>query len=418
MQLWMTTVASARGAARTAQEIEAAGWDGMLVVDSQNLSGDPYVALALAATVTTRLGLGTGVTNSVTRHAAATATAITSVNRVSNGRAVLGIGRGDSALAHLGRAPARLPQFERYLRQLQTYLSGEAVSFDDIDIPHDVAPPMSELHLHDAPPASRIAWIAGGAKVPVEVAASGPKVIAMAALHAERVMFALGADVERLTWGIALAKKTRQEAGLDPDGIAFGAYLNLGCHADMDAARGLVRGGLTTFARFSVMHGKTEVPASSGDQQVLETLRSNYDMKAHTTECIADVGFGFMFAPMHHQATRYVVPVRRELAVRTIFNLLGPLTNPAGATRQVIGVSDPSYLETMAGALARLGSKSALIVSAEDGLDELSVSAPTRVVELKDGQIDSFTLTPEEAGLERASARVARTGRPRGERRR
>ncbi|MEI7874695.1 MAG: LLM class flavin-dependent oxidoreductase [Alphaproteobacteria bacterium] len=119
MQLWTTGVASARGAARTAQEIEAAGWDGMLVVDSQNLSGDPYVSLALAATVTTRIGLGTGVTNSVTRHAAATATAIASVNRISNGRAVLGIGRGDSALAHLGRAPARLAQFERYLRHLQ-----------------------------------------------------------------------------------------------------------------------------------------------------------------------------------------------------------------------------------------------------------------------------------------------------------
>ena len=116
MELWITGVASARGAARAAQEIEAAGWDGMLVVDSQNLSGDPYVSLALAATVTTRIGLGTGVTNSVTRHAAATATAITSVNRISNGRAVLGLGRGDSALAHLGRAPARLAQFERSLR--------------------------------------------------------------------------------------------------------------------------------------------------------------------------------------------------------------------------------------------------------------------------------------------------------------
>jgi 5,10-methylenetetrahydromethanopterin reductase len=156
------------------------------------------------------------------------------------------------------------------------------VSFDDIDIPHAVAPPMSELHLHDAPPASRIAWIAGGAKVPVEVAASGPRVIAIAALHADRVMFALGADVERLTWGIALAKKARQEAGLDPSGITFGAYLNLGCHTDMDAARSLVRGGLTTFARFSVMHGKTEVPTSSGDQKVLDALRTNYDMKAHT----------------------------------------------------------------------------------------------------------------------------------------
>jgi 5,10-methylenetetrahydromethanopterin reductase len=275
-------VASARGAARTAQEIEAAGWDGMLVVDSQNLSGDPYVALALAATATTRLGLGTGVTNSVTRHAAATATAITSVNRVSNGRAVLGIGRGDSALAHLGRAPARLAQFERYLRQLQTYLRGEAVGFDDIDIPLDVAPPLSGLHLHDAPSASRIAWIADGPKVPVEVAASGPKVIAQAALHAERLMFALGADAERLAWGIALARQTRKQAGLDPDAVAFGAYVNLGCHPDQEAARSVVRGGLTTFARFSVMHGKTSGPLGEGDRSVLDALHGNYDMRAHT----------------------------------------------------------------------------------------------------------------------------------------
>src|SRR5215212_10630618 len=282
----MTTVAAARGAARTGQEIEAAGWDGMLVVDSQNLSGDPYVALALAATTTTRLGLGTGVTNSVTRHAAATATAITSVIRISNGRAVLGIGRGDSALAHLGRAPARLAQFERYLKQLQAYLGGDAVPFDEIDIPPEVAPPMSGLHLHDAPPDSRIGWIAeglkGGAKVPVEVAASGPKVIAMSALHAERVMFTLGADTERLQWGIELARKTRRDAGLDPDAIAFGAYINMGCHSDIEKARGLVRGGLTTFARFSVMHGKANGPVSDKDRSVLEALRINYDMKQHT----------------------------------------------------------------------------------------------------------------------------------------
>jgi 5,10-methylenetetrahydromethanopterin reductase len=287
VQLWSTTVASARGAQRMAQEVEAAGWDGLLVVDSQNLSGDPYVALALAAVATKRIGLGTGVTNSVTRHAAATATAITSVNRISNGRAVLGIGRGDSALAHLGRAPARLGQFERYLVQLQRYLRGDAVPFDEIDIPKDVAPPMSALHLHDAPPDSRIGWIAdgiksGSTKVPVEVAASGPKVIAMSALHAERVMFTLGADAERLRWGIELAKKTRRDAGLDPDAIAFGAYINMGCHADVSKARGLVRGGLTTFARFSVMHGRANGPVSASDREQLETLVTNYDMKQHT----------------------------------------------------------------------------------------------------------------------------------------
>lgn len=165
---------------------------------------------------------------------------------------------------------------------MQTYLRGEAVSFDEIDIPLDVAPAMTELHLHAAPSDSRIAWIAGGPKVPVEVAASGPKVIALAARHADRVMFALGADPERLAWGIALAKKTRQEAGLDPDGIAFGAYVNLGCHSEIAAARGLVRGGLTTFARFSVMHGTASGPVSLDDRNVLAALRSNYDMRAHT----------------------------------------------------------------------------------------------------------------------------------------
>jgi 5,10-methylenetetrahydromethanopterin reductase len=141
---------------------------------------------------------------------------------------------------------------------------------------------MSVLHLHDAPTASRIAWIAGGAKVPVEVAASGPRVIAMAALHAERVMFTLGADIERLQWGIELARTTRKQAGLDPAAVAFGAYVNMGCHTDIDAARGLARGGLTTFARFSVMHGKANGPVSATDREVLEALRSNYDMKAHT----------------------------------------------------------------------------------------------------------------------------------------
>jgi anthranilate phosphoribosyltransferase len=160
-------------------------------------------------------------------------------------------------------------------------------------------------------------------------------------------------------------------------------------------------------------HGNRSATGRCGSADVLEALGARIDLEpAAIAQCIDEIGFGFMFAPMHHQATRHIIPVRRELAVRTIFNLLGPLTNPAGATRQVIGVADPAYLEIMAGALARLGSESALIVSAEDGLDELSVSAPTRVVELRDGRIDSFTLTPEEAGLERASGAGLAQGGP------
>ena len=160
-------------------------------------------------------------------------------------------------------------------------------------------------------------------------------------------------------------------------------------------------------------HGNRSATGRCGSADVLEALGARIDLEpAAVAECIAEVGFGFMFAPLHHQAMRHVVPVRRELAVRTIFNLLGPLTNPAGATRQVIGVSDPAYLETMAGALDRLGSETALIVSAEDGLDELSVSAPTRVVELRDGRIESYTLTPEDAGLERAAGDGLAQGDP------
>ena len=115
--------------------------------------------------------------------------------------------------------------------------------------------------------------------------------------------------------------------------------------------------------------------------------------------CIEEVGFGFMFAPRHHSAMAHVVPVRKELAVRTIFNFLGPLTNPAGASRQLLGVSDRHYQETIAEALAGLGTERALVVSAEDGLDELSIHSQTRVIEVSDGRTEERFLSPEDVGL-------------------
>jgi anthranilate phosphoribosyltransferase len=146
---------------------------------------------------------------------------------------------------------------------------------------------------------------------------------------------------------------------------------------------------------------------------VLEALGARIDLAPDAVaRCIDDVGFGFMFAPAHHQATRYVIPVRRQLAVRTIFNFLGPLTNPAGASRQLIGVSDSGYLDTMAGALALLGTKHALLVASEDGLDELSISAPTLVVEVIGEELRHYTLSPEDVGLERAPATEIPGGDP------
>ena len=125
-----------------------------------------------------------------------------------------------------------------------------------------------------------------------------------------------------------------------------------------------------------------------------------------------------MFAPAHHGATRFVVPVRKELAVRTIFNFLGPLTNPAGATRQVIGVSDPNFLETIAGALAKLGARKALVVSSADGLDEMSTSGTTRVVEVDGEQVRAYDgraggLRARARRRRRADRRHRRTSTPR-----
>jgi anthranilate phosphoribosyltransferase len=152
-------------------------------------------------------------------------------------------------------------------------------------------------------------------------------------------------------------------------------------------------------------HGNRSATGRSGSADVLEALGARIDLEpGAVAECIEEVGFGFMFAPHHHLAMRYIVPVRKELAVRTIFNFLGPLTNPAGATRQVIGVSDGRYLDTIAAGLRGLGGRTALVVSSADGLDEISVSAATRAVELKDGEISAYDITPEGLGVEPASA--------------
>ena len=277
-QIWMLGVAAPSSVGAFAERVEADGFDGLAVVDSQNLSGDPYIALAQAASHTSRIGLATGVTNPFTRHPAVTACSIASVQSISKGRAVLGIGRGDSALAHLGLSPAPVKVFDRYLERLQGYLRGDDVPFEAAD---DVAS-VDALDLGDQPSASRIHWIGSVPKVPVDVAATGPKVIELAARRAERITFALGADVDRLAWGIELARKARAAAGLDPAGLSFGTYVNVAVHPDVAVARQLVSGGLSTLARFNVMHGATAGPHDPQAERVLHELHDRYDMNHHT----------------------------------------------------------------------------------------------------------------------------------------
>ena len=160
-------------------------------------------------------------------------------------------------------------------------------------------------------------------------------------------------------------------------------------------------------------HGNRSSTSRSGSADLLEALGVKIELEPDAiARCIGEVGFGFMFAPAHHGATRFVVPVRKELAVRTIFNFLGPLTNPAGAPRQVIGVSDAAFLDTIAGALAKLGARKALVVSSADGLDEMSTSGTTRVVEVDGPQLRSYEVSPEDVGLPRAHPEELAGGTP------
>src|SRR5215217_6299575 len=231
------------------------------------------------------------------------------------------------------------------------------------------------------------------------------------------------------TAGVLVALRTKGETAEEIEGLArtmrrFATPVDAGRDDLVDTAG--TGGGRPTFnvsttaaliatgAGCAVAkHGNRSATGLSGSADLLEALGVRIDLKPDAVaQCIREVGFGFMFAPAHHSATRYVVPVRKELAIRTIFNFLGPLTNPAGATRQVIGVSDASFLETIAGALARLGAQRALVVSSADGLDEMSTSGTTRVVEVDGGELRSYDVAPEDVGLTRAAPDAIGGGTP------
>lgn len=151
-------------------------------------------------------------------------------------------------------------------------------------------------------------------------------------------------------------------------------------------------------------HGNRGVSSSAGSADLFDVAGIYLDLDAATiARCIEQVGVGFMFAPRHHQAMRHAIGPRREMGVRTVFNILGPLTNPASAPNQLLGVYAPHLVPLVAQSLRKLGSEHVLVVHAEDGLDEISIAAPTQVAELHDGEIREYTITPEELGIERQS---------------
>jgi anthranilate phosphoribosyltransferase len=151
-------------------------------------------------------------------------------------------------------------------------------------------------------------------------------------------------------------------------------------------------------------HGNRSVSSSCGSADVLEAAGVNLDLSAEqVAQCVNEIGVGFLFAPRHHGAMKHTIKVRKEMGVRTLFNLLGPLSNPAGAANQLIGVFAKEWVEPLAQVLKKLGSQHVLVVNADDGLDEISIASATTIAELKNNEVTTYTITPEQFGFKRAS---------------
>jgi 5,10-methylenetetrahydromethanopterin reductase len=269
MDVGLLAPAGAGRAATFARTIEDLGFASLVMPDSQNLAPEVWIQLALAAKATSRLRLGPGVTNSVTRDPAVTACAALTLQVESDGRAVLAIGRGDSSVQRIGKTQDPVARFEHYVAQVQSYLRAEAVDRDGFQ--------------------SQLEWLADTkvAKVPVEVAATGRRVIAAAARHADRICFAVGADPDHLATMLALARDEARAAGRDPATLRFGAYVTCVLHDDVAAAREAVRGAAATFARFSALPGSRLETLPEPLRQAAAYLREHYDMRDHTRTGVA-----------------------------------------------------------------------------------------------------------------------------------
>lgn len=253
-----------RRAAYVARMIEEMGFAALLFPDSQNLAPEVWSELTLAANATTTLRLGPGVSNSVTRDAAVTACAALTLQVESDGRAVLGMGRGDSSVQRIGKREDPVARFESYLGAVQRYLRGDAVDRDGF--------------------ASRLEWLphAKVPKVPLVVAATGRHVIEVAARCADGICLAVGADPTHLAAALEHARTAARVAGRDPGTLRTGAFVNCVIHSDPQVARDALRGTVATFARFSAFRGSDLQRLPEPLQRAAQYLRAHYDMREHT----------------------------------------------------------------------------------------------------------------------------------------
>jgi 5,10-methylenetetrahydromethanopterin reductase len=262
-EFWMLTWPIAGRTAEVARLAEGTGWDGLLVTDTQCLAAEAFVQLSMCVAATQRIRLGTGVTNPVTRDVALMASGFHTLQQESNGRMSLGIGRGDSSLAHIGRHAAPLSALETFLVRLQGYLRGEIVDREGF-------PSRLVTHAADLP------------KVPVDIAGTGPRVIAMAARHAEGLTLGVGANPERIAAKVREAETALAAAGRSREGFTISAYVNVAVADRIEDARELVRGGASVTARFSGMHGGSGSDGlADAERSAVLALADSYDMAWH-----------------------------------------------------------------------------------------------------------------------------------------
>ena len=221
---------------------------------------------------------------------------------------------------------------------------------------------------------------------------------------------ALKARMRRIDIGNHLVNMDRDEINLDDETIVdtCGTGGDGTCTFNVSTATAFVVAG----AGIKVAkHGQRAVSSHCGSADVLEALGIKLDLNLASLErCIREVGIGFLYAPLFYSSIQYPAAQRREIGIRTLFNLLGPLTNPAGASVQVLGVYAPELTSKMARVLKRLGSRQAFVVYGEGTFDEISICGPTRICRLKEGEIREFTITPEQVGLQRANPEEIRGG--------
>ena len=252
--------------AEMAPLLEEMGFDIVLCPDTQNLSADPYGQLALMANATKSLKIGTGVTHPVTRETAVTASAMASLQEESQGRAICGIGRGDSSAAHIGKRQATTEELRNCVVTLKSYLNGEAIEAGDMQSP--------------------IRWIDPKviSPVPIDIACTGPRTIKMACDVADRVSFAVGSAFERVEWAMNTAKEHLEKTGRSSDSLQIGAYINLICDYDEKRTISLARMLAGLVAHFTAMKGASTEHLPDKSLPVTQQLQTDYDMKNHSSE--------------------------------------------------------------------------------------------------------------------------------------